>query len=263
MQLDDGPSPDCVDDDVEVARLVGSMGVDTCSEAMNMGSDFCADDSMLVSALSAQGIEFNVGDFAKTCPRTCGDCGSSEPRTLFNSVRYDFEPAPRVDGRASWIGDVGTEETCRQCFDELTVSDQLTQDVFVKGVITDTSEIAKGCNCMGLFPVPSKICFTEFDDLDEYNPFKCLTNDMFFSSIVKYLYLGGNEAHWKDYVFAARDQNGKFSHVAMTEITVQTDFNVFETDAWKGMAMVNAWEEWADAYNAKVEGIVGMSKVMV
>ena len=39
--------------------------------------------------------------------------------------------------------------------------------------------------------------------------------------------------------------------------------DVFSTDAWKGMSMVDAWDAWADAYNAGAEQAQNFARVMV
>jgi hypothetical protein len=180
-----------------------------------------------------------------------------------DSVKYVFDGAPVVDGVPSWIGDDASAQSCRYCFDEFVISEVNDQNVFVEGVISNTSPVAKGCNCLGMFPIPERICLSEFEDLDDANPFKCQSSNMFMDSLTHYLQLGGNQAWWSKYVYAQKDDNNKFSRIGLTEITIQTDFNVFDTDAWKGMDMVHAWEEWAEEYNARYANEIGAAKLMV
>jgi hypothetical protein len=197
----------------------------------------------------AYGIQCLIKGFEQfqDVPKTATEV-TLDDESLRNSIKYDFDPAPEIDGVPSWIGDDDSVDTCRYCFNSLVVSEQVDQNVFVEGVVSDTSPVAEGCNCMGLFPVPQRICFSEFENLDKLNPFKCLTSNMFFDSLTKYLETGGNQQYWRNYVYAQKDENNKFSRIAMTEITVQTGFDIFSTDAWKGLEMVEAWEDWAEQY---------------
>jgi len=114
---------------------------------------------------------------------------------------------------------------------------------------------------MGIFPIPSRLCLSEFDYLDWTSPFRCTNANLFNNFLTGYFQLGGNQAWWSNYVYAQKDEDNKFNRVAMAEITVQTEFNNFDTDAWKGMEMVNAWQDWADDYNKKNEGVIGAAKV--
>jgi len=121
----------------------------------------------------------------------------------------------------------------------------------------------RNCNCMGVFPVPSHICFSEFNYLDQENPFRCTETSMFKDSLSTYTGLGGNGKIWKNYLFATKDENNKFLKIAMTEISVQSTLDIFNKDAWKGMDFVEAWQEWADEYNERMSKTNNVAKVMI
>ncbi|GMH67833.1 hypothetical protein TL16_g04782 [Triparma laevis f. inornata] len=183
------------------------------------------------------------------------------------SIEYVFQGAP-VDpttGQTDW--DYDTEEnsdlSCKYCFDGFVVSTVQDENVLQDGVVSNTTKIAKNCNCMGVFPVPEHICFSEFNYLEDNNPFKCITSPMFSESLVQYVEIGGNQNWWNEYVYATKDETNKFERIAMTEITVQTTLDVFSTDAWAGMDMVNEWDKWADAYNEAGKDDPNFAKVMV
>ncbi|GMH91461.1 hypothetical protein TrVE_jg11541 [Triparma verrucosa] len=183
------------------------------------------------------------------------------------SIEYIFDGAP-VDpntGGTDWSFDTdpNSDLNCKYCFDGFIVSTVQDSNVKQEGVVSNTTKIAKHCNCMGAFPVPEHICFSEFDYLEDTNPFKCITSTMFSDSLVKYVEIGGNQNWWNEYVYATKDETNKFERIAMTEITVQTTLDVFSTDAWKGMDMVDSWDAWASAYNLLGADDPNFSKVMV
>ena len=179
--------------------------------------------------------------------------------------RYTFEPAPEVNGVPDWSSDPDSVDSCRYCFDGFIVSKLTNEDVILDHVVSNTTRVSKGCNCMGIFPVPEHVCFSEFNYLDAGNPFKCINSNLFTTSLTNYMAVGGNQNWWVDYVYATKDEDNKFERIAMSEVTVQTELDIFATDAWKGMDMVNAWDEWAKEYNQRVEdeGTKDMAKVMV
>ena len=76
--------------------------------------------------------------------KTAADVTLANTR-LENSVKYTFEPIPTdaSDGSASWIGDADSAQSCRYCFDEFAMSEEVSENVFIEGVITDTTTIAK------------------------------------------------------------------------------------------------------------------------
>ena len=197
--------------------------------------------------------------------KTAVDINVPADSEMSNAKQYTFEPAPVVNGQPSWMSDPDSVDSCRYCFDGFIVSTLTNDDVVLEHVVSNTTKISKGCNCMGLFPVPENICFSEFNYLDSENPFKCMNSNMFTTSLTDYMAVGGNSNWWVDYVYATKDEDNKFERIAMAEITVQTQLDVFATDAWKGMDMVKAWDDWADSSNSNLDagGSSGMSKVMV
>jgi len=160
----------------------------------------------------------------------------------------------------AWDITPANEDNCHYCFDAFTLSNFQSAHVTKLGVLTNTSRINRNCNCMGLFPVPSNICFSDFNYLEEDNPFRCTETSMFKGFLSTYTSLGGNKKMWANYLFATKDENNKFLKIAMTEISAQTTLNIFDKDAWAGMSFVEAWDDWAAEYNERTES---SAKVMV
>ena len=116
--------------------------------------------------------------------------------------------------------------------------------------MTNTSSIIDGCDCMGVFPIPEKVCLGDRKYLSGDTRFKCQSStDNFHGDLTKFI----NDWGWSDYVYATANADGSLNRIVSTVVSVSLSRSSLTTSYDKGLEIVDAWENWADKYNHWVE----------
>ena len=134
----------------EIHSVLGTSDVYRIQKQYGINPQLANSLNGVLDSTQANGKKYGIqcilkgmGEF-NNVTKTATDVTLASPR-LENSVKYTFEPAPTdaSDGSPSWVGDEDSAQSCRYCFDEFAVSEEVSENVFVEGVITDTTTIAK------------------------------------------------------------------------------------------------------------------------
>jgi hypothetical protein len=78
--------------------------------------------------------------------------------------------------------------------------------------INQTSPIEDGCDCMGIFPIPEKVCIADRAQFREDTRFKCETSDNFKLDVEKFINAWG----WSDHVYATTKSDGSLNRIVGT-----------------------------------------------
>jgi hypothetical protein len=155
--------------------------------------------------------------------------------STYHPIQGDFS-APRPSGGVWTSADTGV---CKHCFTNFSASSQPTsangtsyatstykyEYPTVPSVIWNTSDIIDGCNCGGLFPVPSATCLDELSYLPKGTRYRCFDSGgtSFFEDLISFFDIKANYDWWKDYMYGTKNRNNEFDRAVMVYIKVRSN----------------------------------------
>ncbi|KAH8070040.1 hypothetical protein JL721_5260 [Aureococcus anophagefferens] len=157
-------------------------------------------------------------------------------QSLLHALR-DFEDVSTAQGGGSYAAEGGVS-ACEPCFptfdlspDPATLDDGSVDPATgrVSALELDgTSPLVDGCNCVGFFPLPSRVC--------ELDAFAARPVD---------------RKWWEDYFYLLGRSDGTFERPALYDVQVQTTLRASEGDYYAvGLRMAKKWDDWMDDHNS-------------
>ena len=180
-------------------------------------------------------------------------------QSLLHALK-DFEDVSTAQGGGSYAAEGGLS-ACEPCFPTFDLSpDPATLDAgFVDPAtgrvsaleLDGTSPLVDGCNCVGFFPLPSRVCVDETAGSSDDTRFKCTYPDHVVVQELDAFAAGPVDATWwEDYFYLLGRSDGTFERPALYDVQVQTTLRASEGDYAVGLRMAKKWDDWMEDHNS-------------